>query len=55
MDRKGTEGTQIIEHDWDRIKLPTDKYKISKTEIKIFRYKVIEEIDNGHQNHRYLA
>ena len=36
-----TEGTKIIEHDWDRIKLPTDKYGVSKMRIKIFRYKII--------------
>jgi len=43
METKGTEGTQTIEHDWDKIKLPTDKYKVSKMEIKIFRYKIIKE------------
>lgn len=40
---KGTEGTQIIEHDWERIKNTTDRYKVSKMEIKIFRYKIIED------------
>lgn len=44
MEIKRTEGTQIIEHDWERIKNSTDRYKVSKTEIKIFRYKIIEEI-----------
>ena len=39
----GTEGTQKIEHDWDNIKLPTDRYKVSKMEIKIFTYKIIED------------
>jgi len=43
MDIKRTEGTQIIEHDWDKIKNSTDKYNISKMSIKIFRYKIIED------------
>ena len=42
MKIKGTEGTQIIEHDWDRIKNTTDRYKVSKMRIEVFRYKIIE-------------
>ena len=43
MKTKGTEGTQTIEHDWDRIKLSTDRYKVSKMSIKVFTYKIIED------------
>ena len=43
MKIEGTEGTEIIEHDWDRIKLPTDKYRVSKTRIEVFEYKIIED------------
>jgi len=35
-----TEGTQIIEHDWDRIKNTTDKYKVSKMSEEIFEYEI---------------
>lgn len=44
MATKKTEGTQIIKHDWDRIKNTTDKYITSKMKIKIFKYKILEEI-----------
>ncbi len=50
METKGTEGTQIIGHDWGRIKNSTDRYKVSKMEIKIFRYKIIEEVANDRKN-----
>lgn len=43
METKRTEGTQVIEHDWDKIKNSTDRYKVTKMRIKIFRYKIIEE------------
>jgi len=43
MEIKGTGGTQIIEHDWERIKNSTDRYKVSKTRIEIFTYKIIED------------
>lgn len=55
MGTKGTEGTQKIEHDWDNIKLPTDRYKVSRMEIKIFRYKIIEEVEVRPKSSRTLT
>jgi len=50
MKTKRTEGNQIIEHDWDKIKNSTDKYKETRMRIKIFRYKIIEEGTNDRKN-----
>ena len=46
METGSTEGVQAIEHNWDRIKNSTDRYKVTKMEIKIFTYKIIEELNN---------
>ena len=56
MENKGTQGTQIIEHDWEKIKLPTNKYTVSKMRINIFRYRIVEELeDEKRQNNNEIS
>jgi len=47
METKRTEGAQVIGHDWERIKNSTDRYKVTRMEIKVFKYKIIEELNSG--------